>query len=261
MLTKSCTVAVKAVGPDDGQDEGVFEALVSVFGNVDAYGDVVMPGAFEKTLAEWSASGAPIPVYWSHRMDDPDFNLGEVIEAEERDKGLWVRAKLDLEAPKAAQVYRLLKGRRVTQFSFAYDVVQGGWEVQDGEEFYALRELKLYEVGPTPIGANQETELLAVKSAGRAAQHLAEAIKAGRVLSAKNETTLRDALSQLDGAAGQIKNVLAALDVDQEDGKATASTSGKAEDPAGGKAEDRTPGATVDLSELDALDLDLEVVG
>jgi uncharacterized protein len=254
MLTKSCNVAVKAAGPDDGADEGVFEALVSVFGNVDSYGDVVMPGAFAASLDEWAKSGAPIPVYWSHRMDDPDYNIGEVLEAKETADGLWVKGRLDLDSPKAAQVYRLFKGRRVTQFSFAYDVREGAWVEKDGAEFYELRDVKLYEVGPTPIGANQETDLLAVKSAAR---HLAA--KAGRVLSSKNENTLREAADQLDGALAAVKSVLAALPSDEGDGKATASTSGKAEDPSGGKAEDRTPSATVDLSELDALDLALAV--
>ena len=55
--------------------------------------------------------------------------------------------------------------------SFAYDVLEGG-EAQrekpggDGTEtVYELRKLKLYEVSVVPIGANQETEILAVKAA------------------------------------------------------------------------------------------------
>lgn len=266
MLTKSCGVSVKAVGPDDGADEGVFEAIVSVFGNVDSYGDVVVKGAFAESLTEWASSGAPIPAYWSHRMDDPNMNIGHVLEASETDVGLHVKVQLDLENPTAVQVYRLLKGRRVTQFSFAYDVLEGGWmESKELGEFYELRRLKLYEVGPTPIGANQETELLAVKSAAKAARHLAAIAtaegKAGRVLSSKNETSLRDSLAQMEAASAAIKSVLAALpESDEEDGKATASTSGKAEDRASGKAEDRAPGATVDLSALDVLRLELDLV-
>ena len=57
MLTKDApALRVKVTGEDDGQ-AGEFTALVSVFGNVDSYGDVVQPGAFERTLKEWSASG------------------------------------------------------------------------------------------------------------------------------------------------------------------------------------------------------------
>lgn len=168
MKIRSCPVSIKAAGENEGTEDGVFEAIVAAY-NLDSVGDKIRPGAFEKTLAEWAESGDPIPVYWSHRMDDPDYNIGSVLEAKETDDGLWVRGQLDLESPKSAQVYRLLKGRRVKQFSFAYDVLDGGpvEKTEDGnsESYYELRELKLYELGPTPIGANQETELLGVKSA------------------------------------------------------------------------------------------------
>lgn len=242
MLTKSCGVKVKAVGTDDSLEEGVFEAIVSVFGNVDSYGDRVVKGAFANTLAEWEASGDPIPVYWSHRMDDPDFNIGHVLEAKETDEGLWVKAQIDLESPKAAQVFRLLKGRRVTQFSFAYDiesyrVVKGA---DDADSVWELEQLKLYEVGPTPIGANQETELLTVKAAGHHASHLAAEVKAGRVLSAKNEGELRTAYES-------IGKVLAALD--QDDEKASGNEPAKVDEPAAAKTDEpmRAPSALMRL--------------
>lgn len=228
MRTKSCPVSIKAAGEPDGLPAGQFEAIVSVFDNVDAYGDVVIPGAFKNTLEEWKASGNPIPIYYSHRMDDPDFNIGHVVDAAELlagDErlpadlkelgGLWIKGELDVETPipgsKAPQVHRLLKGRRVTQFSFAYDVIELAEAKRDGEDVLELIELKLYEVGPTPIGANQATDLLAVKS-------LAEAtvrdVKAGRTLSAKNEDLVRSAHQALG-------SVLEALE-DQDKSEASA---------------------------------------
>src|SRR4051794_34202657 len=99
MLTKSCPVEVKADVSQEAED-GTFEAIVSVFGNVDSYGDRVMPGAFTDSLAEWEAKGAPIPVLWSHLSQDPDYHIGWVEKAEERPEGLWVRARLDLDGPK-----------------------------------------------------------------------------------------------------------------------------------------------------------------
>lgn len=245
MLTKACGVKVKAVGVDDELDEGVFEAIVSVFGNVDSYGDRVIKGAFADTLAEWDASGDPIPVYWSHRMDDPDFNIGHVLEAKETDEGLWVKAQIDLEGPKAKQVYRLLKGRRVTQFSFAYDIEDYAIvkTADDADPVWELRKLRLYEVGPTPLGVNQETELLSVKSAAHHADRLAAGVKAGRVISAKNESELRTAHES-------IGRVLAALEPEDET-KASGSEPAKAtEGPTGVKAVEeptRTSSATARL--------------
>ena len=166
MKIKSFPGRVKAAGEEDGAEEGVFEAIVSAFGNVDSYGDRVVKGAFADTLAEWKASGDPIPVLWSHLSHDPDYHIGEVLEAAETDEGLWVKARLDLDEPKSRKIYRLLKGRRVKQFSFAYDVMDGASVKSDGEDVYELRKLKLYEVGPTLIGVNQETQLLAVKADG-----------------------------------------------------------------------------------------------
>jgi HK97 family phage prohead protease len=236
---KSAPVRIKSVD----EETGIFEALVSVFGNKDSYGDVVMPGAFTKTLAEWAEKGDPIPVYWSHRMDDPDYNIGHVLEAKETEEGLYVKSQLDLGGGKADQVHRLLKGRRVTQFSFAYDVIDGGHAKRDDEEVYELRELKLYEVGPTPIGANQETELLAVKAAREAAEGVLGGIKAGRVLAQKHIDSLRSAQEAI-GA------VIAAAEADQE--KASGASEAKVdptdEDPATGKsagsAEEPTPSPT-----------------
>ena len=254
-MLKSCPAQIKAAGTEDGLELGQFKALVSVFGNKDSYGDVVQPGAFAETLEEWKASGDSIPVYWSHQMNDPMMNIGWVVSAEETEKGLEVLAQLDTEegaSPVATQAYRLLKGRRVREFSFAYDVLDGGTEKSDeGDEYYALRKLKLYEVGPTPVGANSETELLGVK---RATAELRAGLKAGRVISAKNEAALTEAVSSLEASIASIKNVLAAVASDDgDDGKAStaqeqASASGPAKDeePSQAKSEEPNRGASVD---------------
>lgn len=235
MRIKSCPVRIKAAGEHEGTDDGTFEAIVAAY-NLDSVGDKITPGAFADTLATWKAGGNPIPVLWSHMSHDPDYHIGEVLEAEERPEGLWVKARLDLEeGSKAAQVYKLLKGRRVTQFSFAYDVEEGAWvDQKDGEGYYELRKLKLYEVGPTLIGANQATELLDVKSSDGATMRIAVegasasqadelrqaltgamAAKAGRTLSAKNEERVKD-------IARLAKELLDSLSSDnQDDEKAT----------------------------------------
>jgi HK97 family phage prohead protease len=219
MLTKNAPVMLKA-GPDDGLAEGEFTAYASVFGNKDCYGDVVMPGAFTKDLERWGKSGNPIPLLFGHNMSDPDYNLGEIVSAEEDETGLKVHARLDLENPKAAQTYRMLKGRRINQMSFAYDVEEGGYAKRkkdagdesanpELEEVYELRSLKLYEVSVVTIGANQETEILAVKTIPIVGDRVIAELKAGRVLSAKNESELRSAHEALT-------RVLSVLDQDEE---------------------------------------------
>lgn len=180
MKTKTYPAMYQNTEP--GVDEGVFEAIVSVFDNKDFVGDIVRPGAFKDTIAAWANSGNVLPVLWSHRMDDPNYNIGSVVAIEEigggdqripdhanpwvkEHGGLWVKAVLDdaTAAPVAAQVRHLLRNRRVTQFSFAYEVLDSRPGIEEGTT--ELLKLWLYEVGPTPIGMNPATELLAAKAA------------------------------------------------------------------------------------------------
>ncbi len=211
MLTKNATVHLKA-GPDDGLAEGQFTAYASVFGNIDSYGDIVVKGAFANDLERWEKSGNNIPLLFGHNMSDPDFNIGHILAAEEDEVGLKVTAQLDLENPKAKQVYRMLKGRRIDQMSFAYDVLDGAKAQKDGEDVYEIRDLKLYEVSVVTVGANSETEVLAVKQVPAVTDRILAEVKAGRVLSAKNENELRSAheaigrvLSVLDGTSDEQK--------------------------------------------------------
>jgi HK97 family phage prohead protease len=265
VLTKTVSVTQVKAGPDDGLAEGQFEALVSVFGNKDSYGDVVMPGAFIDTLAEWQASGNPIPVIFSHGYSDPDNHIGVVLEAAEKSvggkSGLWVKGQLDTdpEDTRARKVGRLLKGRRVTQFSFSYDVVDGGSVEKDGEHVYELRKLKLYEVGPCLIGANSETELIGAKTRlDQLEQSLRDlaAGKAGRVLSAANEKAIGAAVEKINGGLEDLRGVLAQVQQDSNDGKATADADGKDEAPDGGKSEDPTTLTPAERLVLLSLELD-----
>lgn len=225
MLTKDAPARVKAAGESDGLGAGEFTAIVSVFGNEDSVGDVVMPGAFADDLARWKNSGDPIPVIWSHDWGDPFSHIGHVTDARETPAGLMVTGQLDLDNPKAEQVFRLLKGRRVTQFSFAYDIEDGGWGERDGREVYELRRLKVHEVGPTLVGANQETELIAAKAA-----HVVSGVKAGRVLSQKNF----DALTKAYESIGE---VLASAEPEKQ---TTPETPGQ---PGAAKADGEQPSA------------------
>jgi HK97 family phage prohead protease len=164
MKTKSFNANVKAVGTADGLGDGQFTALVAVFGNKDHGGDVIVPGAFAESLREWEASGDAIPAIWSHQWSDPFAHIGWSLSAAETADGLLVTAQLDLENPTALQTYKLLKQRRVKEFSFGYDVVDGGYVTQDEDEFFELRKLNLIEFGPTLKGMNPETQLLGTKS-------------------------------------------------------------------------------------------------
>lgn len=177
---------------------GTFEALVSVFGNVDLQGDRVIPGAFTKSLETWRSSGDPIPVLFNHDWSDPFNHIGAVQDAKETEKGLLVKGRLDLTNPNAAQIHKLMKQRLLKEFSFSYDIEDEA-RAKDGAN--ELRQIHLIEVGPTLKGANPATQLLTVKA--DTADELNGA-KAGRTLSQANHTRLlaaRDLLDELLAAA------------------------------------------------------------
>ena len=96
--------------------------------------------------------------------------------------------------------------------SFAYDVLDGAKAQKDGEDVYEIRDLKLYEVSVVTVGANSETEVLAVKQVPAVTDRILAEVKAGRVLSAKNESEIRSAhdalgrvLTVLDGTTDEQK--------------------------------------------------------
>jgi len=258
MLTKNHAIELVSfkAGPDDGLEDGQFIAYASVFGNKDSYGDVVLPGAFAKDHARWEKSGNPIPLLFGHNMSDPDYNIGHVVKAEEDSVGLKVTGQLDLENPKARQVYRMLKGRRINQMSFAYDEIESGPATRDGDDVWELRELKLYEVSVVTLGVNSETEILAVKSIPTVVQRALHDIKAGRVLSAKNEGELR-------GAHEAIGRVLSALESTSDEEK--ASDSGPSRQAPAGDAQPGQPREAIGKSSvnplalLNAIDASLDV--
>lgn len=201
MDLKSVTLTGLKVAGDPGADleEGQFLAYASTWTKEpDSYGDIVKKGAFTDTLKEWKDSGNTLPILFGHRMDDPDYWIGGAVDAREDDHGLLIKGALDLEAPKAKQVYRLLKGRRINQMSFAFDTLEDGMvDLGNEKAVHELRKLKLYEVSVVPIGANQDTEVLAVKA-------LVESVKSGRVISTKNLDSLksaRDAISAVIASA------------------------------------------------------------
>ena len=241
MTRKEMTYPVKFTTIPEGL--GRVEAIVSVFGNVDLVGDRVVKGAFKKSIQEWKESDNQVPVVFSHDWGDMWSHIGVVDSLEETDEGLKATYTLDIDDnPAAAQVFRLMKRCTLKEHSFAYDVVREG-AAKDGAN--ELKELKIIEIGPTLKGANQETELLAVKSALEEGAAEAEAqikdlpadgtmnytvttvaeVKAGRAISKANESKLRSAVAAL-------QDILAALESEDEKDESQTPT------PEGEKASD-----------------------
>ena len=214
---KTVDIAIKAAGPEDGLEEGEFIGYASVFDNIDRHGDVVRKGAFKATLAEWEKafkeSGAVIPLLYGHDTTDPNNNIGYLKMAEEDEIGLKVHGKIDLDGPPTSngpQVYRLVKGRRLRQMSYAYEVRKSGPGVENEVEFNELLDLGLFETSLVPIGANPLTDVIDVKHddgiVDRVVKEIVALIKSGN-LSTKGATQqAREEASAKDEEPAEVKS-------------------------------------------------------
>lgn len=185
---------IKAVRESD--TPGTFEAIVSVFGNVDRGGDRVKKGAFARTLAE---KGLP-PIIWSHNWDIPP--IGVVQEAAENNEGLRIKGRLFVgegeDHPIARQVYTAMTAQDgngqppLREFSFGYEVRQSSEEKANDETVRVLEDVELYEVGPTLVGMNPATRLLAAKAFDEEIALVKRTVEAADPTSSTEETQPND---------------------------------------------------------------------
>lgn len=256
MRIKTVPVGEVKAGPDDGLAEGEFIVYPSTFTREpDSYGDVVAKGAFLDTIQQWKDSGNSMPGLFGHRMDDPDFYVAYALEMGEDEHGWWVHGAFDMESPKGPHVYRLVKGRRLNQLSFAFDTLEeGAVELEDGSKANELRKLRVHEFSFVPIGANQDTSVVAVKG-------IVDGLKAGRVLSKANETSLREARDAIDSVLSSLPDEGAQENGDGTSDQDQASGTGKANDEGAQRVKSEEPTGAPSARALAAQALDLEVLG
>jgi uncharacterized protein len=140
---------------DDG-GIGRFVGLASVFGNVDLGGDVVMPGAFERTLRE---KGPDRPLLWQHSIAEP---IG-LVHLREVDEGLEARGEIDLNIDAGRRAYSGLKRKYLRGLSIGFNTTR---EVIGANGANQLHEVDLWEVSIVTFPANIEAGVRTVKRDG-----------------------------------------------------------------------------------------------
>ena len=210
MERKDFRISLKAT------DAGTFEGHLAAFAE-DQGGDVIVPGAFTRTLASWKAKGKPVPMLWDHNPSEP---IGWFSSLEEDAKGLAVSGQFALGVSRAREVYELVKANVVNGLSIGYSTV-----VQEfTESVRLLKEIKLWEGSLCLWPMNEAATVTNVK--GLAA--VLDELKSGRALSASNRDLVANALSAMQA-------LLAAADASSsvEQGKGGAGTR---QDPPGAPA-------------------------
>lgn len=142
-------------------DDGTFRGYASVFGNIDSYNEIVMPGAFKESLQRIKDSGDPLPVLWQHRSGEP---IGGSDVLSEDDRGLKTEGWLLKDhIPRAAEAHELMKRRVVRGLSIGYYVDESSLD----EKTYvrSLLKLDLVEYSIVTFPANALAQVDEVKAA------------------------------------------------------------------------------------------------
>lgn len=156
MKKRVCLFSLKSI-----EKTGEFAGHASVFGNVDSYRDVVMPGAFGKTLAQWKAKDAYPPVLWQHKSDSP---IGPHTMMAEDGKGLAIEGRLLVDdVQQAREAHALVKAKVVRGLSIGYDLFPDGCEYDAANSIMKLTDIDLWENSFATFPANDEALITEVK--------------------------------------------------------------------------------------------------
>jgi HK97 family phage prohead protease len=148
-----------------GSGPGEVEGYASVFGNVDDVGDVVMPGAFKKTISDWRRAAQPMPLTADHDLTT-DGLIGSITDLAEDRHGLKFKARFS-RSEKAQRIRQDILDGHLRGTSFIYEAINPRPGKFNGKAVRFLDELRLFEitvaVGPTIV--NQLAGVTSAKSA------------------------------------------------------------------------------------------------
>lgn len=141
------------------QDDGVFTGYGSTFGDVDYGRDVVMAGAFAKSLANFEAKGRKVPMLWQHEWRSP---IGVYTEIREDEKGLYVVGEINMAVQQGVECHALMKQGALSGLSIGYSTVRDEWD--ERSMVRKLFEVELFEVSPVTFPMNDNGRVDTVKS-------------------------------------------------------------------------------------------------
>lgn len=132
--TKRANVAVSLA-----TETGVFEGYASLFGVLDACGDIVAPGAFAATLRKRGAEG--VKMLWQHLPAEP---IGVWTQIIEDARGLKVTGRLDLSVARAREALSLIRQGALDGLSIGFRTLRASSDRMSGAR--RLLEVDLWEI-------------------------------------------------------------------------------------------------------------------
>lgn len=139
-------------------EDGEFEGYLSTFGNVDRGMDMVMPGAFRRTLKERKLSSIKLL-----RDHDTRKVIGKWLSMDEDDRGLKVRGKLFAGTVQlATETLALMREGALDAMSIGYRTIKAQWDEEQGVR--KLLDLDLWEGSIVTFPMNEMATVDAVKN-------------------------------------------------------------------------------------------------
>jgi HK97 family phage prohead protease len=122
------------------KDGHVIEGYASVFGRADRGGDIVAPGAYQRSLASIEADGRRVKMLWQH---DPSQPIGVWEEVVEDEKGLRVKGRILDDVARGREAAALLGAGAIEGLSIGYRTRKAH---KDDKGRRHLTDLELWEV-------------------------------------------------------------------------------------------------------------------
>jgi HK97 family phage prohead protease len=152
MIRVRAKAEIKIIEQKEEKDQGIIEAYVSIFDNVDLVGDIIRRGAFVESLRKKLPKGV-----WMHNWEEP---IAKTLKGEEDDKGLFIRAQFNLETQRGRESFSDIKFGIIDEFSIGFKILDYEWDENDNR---IIKKVRLYEWSPVLAGANPDTQLINVK--------------------------------------------------------------------------------------------------
>ena len=147
---------------DDEENKGKFEGYASVFGNKDLGNDVVVQGAFRKSLR--AKGPKKIKMLFQHDTKEP---IGVYTKIREDANGLYVQGQLAMQTQKGREVYELMKMGAIDGLSVGYRVDAKGYHYDERGKKRMLKEVDLMEISAVTFPMNPKARISAVKAEAR----------------------------------------------------------------------------------------------
>ena len=136
------------------------KAYILAFGNIDSWGDIIMPGACDKQLASEDADR--IALCYQH---DRATVIGKITDKGVDDYGMWIEAVI-LKTTAGNDVALLIKSGAIKEFSIGYRAIKYHYEKREGYEYEIriLEEIEVLEASPVTIAANKKAIIISAKA-------------------------------------------------------------------------------------------------